>query len=55
MKKGWVFMTVVVALAVLACVGHVSANTTPDFDGDGTVAFPDFLLFVGGVWIRSGR
>ena len=38
----------VVALAVLVCMGYASANTTPsaDFDGDGVVGIPDFLLFV---------
>ena len=36
------------ALAVLVCVGYVSANTTrsADFDGDGLVGISDFLLFV---------
>ncbi|MYC13704.1 MAG: hypothetical protein F4Y39_08260, partial [Gemmatimonadetes bacterium] len=38
----------VIALSVLVCVGYASANTTPsaDFDGDGVVGIPDFLLFV---------
>ena len=44
-EKKWVFMT---ALAALVCMGYASANTTPsaDFDGDGVVGIPDFLLFV---------
>ena len=47
MKKRWVFVNVV-ALAVLVCMGYASANTTrsADFDGDGVVGIPDFLLFV---------
>ena len=47
MKKRWVFDHVV-ALAVLVCMGYASANTTrsADFDGDGVVGIPDFLLFV---------
>ena len=36
----------VVVLAVLACVGYASANTTPDFNGDGEVGFADFLAFI---------
>ena len=52
-KKGWVFT----ALAVLLCVGQVSANTaaSADFDGDGVVGVPDFLLFIDTFGSRQGE
>ena len=54
MKKGWVFITA--ALVVLLYVGQVSANTaaSADFDGDGVVGIPDFLLFLEKFGSRQG-
>lgn len=45
------------ALAVLLYVGQVSANTaaSADFDGDGVVGIPDFLLFVDTFGSRQGE
>ena len=45
MKKKWGLM---IAIAALVCVGYASANTmrSADFDGDGVVGIPDFLLFM---------
>ena len=54
LKKGWVLMAA--ALAVLLFVGQATANTaaSADFDGDGVVGVPDFLLFIDTFGSRQG-
>ena len=54
LKKGWVFMT---ALTLLVFAGQASANTaaSADFDGDGVVGVPDFLLFIDTFGSRQGE
>lgn len=45
----------IVALALLmAPQSYAQASSLPDFDGNGTVDFPDFLLFVGKFGARQG-
>ena len=45
LRKGLLFFAI---LGLLICTGKAVADTapSPDFDGDGVVGFPDFLLFV---------
>ena len=54
LKKGCILMTA--ALAVLLFVGQADANTaaSADFDGNGEVGVPDFLLFIATFGSRQG-
>ena len=54
LKKGCILMTI--ALSVLLFVGQAAANTaaSADFDGNGEVGVPDFLLFVEVFGSRQG-
>ena len=53
LRKGLLFFAI---LGLLICTGKAVADTapSPDFDGDGMVGIPDFLLFVNVFGSSSG-
>ena len=51
----WITSFIIISIALLmASLSYAQASSLPDFDGNGTVDFPDFLLFVGKFGSQRG-
>ena len=51
----WITSFIIIPIALLmASLSYAQASSLPDFDGNGIVDFPDFLLFVGKFGSKQG-